>query len=1229
MVSVVQTEIVQELIEESQVNPIELGNEIIENFEETKLEPTETILTNLTEEVEEKVEEISLKESQINPTEIEQEEIENFEQKKTEPTVNILANTIEEVKETVEAVSQKESKINPIEIEYDVIENIEQIKLEPTENISANITEEVKEIIEEVSQKESQVNPIEITNEIIANIGQTNLEPSEIISVNLTEEVKEKINEVSQKESQINSSEIEQEILENLEQSEKFESAHPVDNETVQEVVEDLNQKETYINSSELVQELIQDLKQVELDSIVPVQTQNEILDEIDNISQKETEIKPVEVVQEEVENIQQEIVESFQPILTETVQDKIENINQVENQVKSTELLQETIENLSPNDQVESESLEPVHEVFVQEIVKETSQTESKVNPTEIIQETIENILKTEETISESAQPVQESFVNEIIEETSQIQTQVNPNKLTEESVKNILNYEEVKYVSVEPVQVKPEILEEFKEELIVNENVQNSEVKDSEISTDSLNDLVSEITFETSQEPFKMDLEDSIKQEENTLDSILETYQQVSPPQEATEESVQQDLIIVEPILDIVKEIMSDTDTNNLLEQEITPKLAEILINQATEDTENLLVEQTVDEIIDQFGNFIFGSNQKLEVDKNDTSNSQIVSNEQEYVLIKNFSDSQQVPNLDLNLEENKSKSPRFTQKLTNQDFYENENIHLDCFVEGEQPITIRWFINDRLIRPNEDSNVEIYRELGVCSMEIISANLNYQGEYKCHASNDYGFDITNCKLNLLNANKKSRLIDEEEEPLEFVELLKDQVVELKSEVFLDCCVKNIRKTDKIEWYFNHEFIQPDQDSNIEIFTELGVCSLQIRRMQPELQGFYSCKVRDIENYVVAETGCYILLVEEPMKLNLTNDQSKLSIFNIRPYFTNELVESINLKEGSSLNLSCRLNSDCEPKPSIIWFKDGKNLNGSKYYNLAFIPKLGECRLFADNCDKYQYEGVYTCVAALPGSSTDFVAKTECNVRIISSNDEDQEQTDSSSDERSTSFVRGVAPMFLQKLVDTELEEGDDLELKCQIMGAPIPEIACYFSKEISEKSGLKKIKSDYVTYNYETGICRIQLKNVTHSSNDGYYMVKAVNDAGTLSTSCQVKIKFKSYPLLNLEEETEPKFLNELETETRVMDGQEVCLTCVCSAKPEPEIKWLKSSHENLNLFLPVVYTSDVKPSFDSTTGKCTLKINDTYPQDAGTYICVASNKLGQTETRTHLVVECKKK
>ena len=141
----------------------------------------------------------------------------------------------------------------------------------------------------------------------------------------------------------------------------------------------------------------------------------------------------------------------------------------------------------------------------------------------------------------------------------------------------------------------------------------------------------------------------------------------------------------------------------------------------------------------------------------------------------------------------------------------------------------------------------------------------------------------------------------------------------------------------------------------------------------------------------------------------------------------------------------------------------------------------------------------------------------------------------------------------------------------------------------------------------------------------ANEGFYMVKALNEAGSLTTVCQVRIKTKSYPALAIESECAPEFLKELSAEVKAMDGQEVSLTCVVRALPSPTIKWLKNMPEDRGKFIPLMLTNDVKCSFDGETGKACLRIGDAYPQDTGIYICHASNALGTAQTKSTLTVD----
>lgn len=727
-------------------------------------------------------------------------------------------------------------------------------------------------------------------------------------------------------------------------------------------------------------------------------------------------------------------------------------------------------------------------------------------------------------ETVEEITDSVSESNIEKVFENLPQI------------SEFKLENFKQDQKISSKQILVKPfEKTIEDKSELTVERADQELLIQDSsKISEVKLEELNQEQVINKNQiliKPLQLTVDETAETiVETEIDIPNESLSQISevpniiqkdqklnskqilskPKEETVEENIEQSAEVKLENIDQNKTIITDI-LPEVLEQDQVVSKAKIFNKERIDSIEKDTSEH---EII----NAVELQNLDQNITKSNDKMSEISQIKETEILEKSSSDISDIVDLILEIKKsndnNDEKKPRFTQILEDQEFNQNDNVHLDCFVEGQAPITVKWFFNNQLIQSSSDANVEIFRELGVCSMEIITASKNYQGIYKCYGSNEFGNDSTSCRLVYIG--------DKSKDLLTFSETLHDQTVEIDSEVFLDCSVKDIRKTDTIDWYHNYILIEKNTDENVEIFNEVGVCSLQIRKMTIELQGNYSCKVRDNDGYIVAENSCFI---------NIDNQSNE---------FINRTIYS---------------------KSDLVSNEE----------------------TFADD-----------------SSSDDKLSVDACG--------------------------NGIAPMFLQTLEDTEIEEDEDLDLKCQIMGAPIPDIACYFAKNITEKTAIKKIRSEFLSYNYETGICRIEIKNAKTDANEGFYMVKALNDAGSLTTVCQVRVRPKSFPVLDIQKECAPNFIYKLESEIKAMDGQEVNLVCICIALPEPDIKWLRNSSNNLNEFIPVVFNNDIRASFDKTTGKCSLRITDTYPQDSGTFICIATNKYGQAETRSNLIIEC---
>ena len=93
--------------------------------------------------------------------------------------------------------------------------------------------------------------------------------------------------------------------------------------------------------------------------------------------------------------------------------------------------------------------------------------------------------------------------------------------------------------------------------------------------------------------------------------------------------------------------------------------------------------------------------------------------------------------------------------------------------------------------------------------------------------------------------------------------------------------------------------------------------------------------------------------------------------------------------------------------------------------------------------------------------------------------------------------------------------------------------------------------------------------------------------------------------------------PKFTFEL-LPKKVMDGEEVKLDGRVIGNPTPEIVWYHNGKAILD-------NPDFRMTYHPRTGEVELHIMEVFPQDTGTYECVASNKYGQAVTKTTVIVE----
>ncbi|NWQ95845.1 PALLD protein, partial [Burhinus bistriatus] len=116
-------------------------------------------------------------------------------------------------------------------------------------------------------------------------------------------------------------------------------------------------------------------------------------------------------------------------------------------------------------------------------------------------------------------------------------------------------------------------------------------------------------------------------------------------------------------------------------------------------------------------------------------------------------------------INMEENESSPPQFTQKLRSQEVAEGNKVLLECRVAGNPVPDVRWFCEGKELQNTPD--IQIHSGSGgLHSLIIAEAFEDDTGRYTCLASNSIGSDSTSAEIFIEGASST----DSESESLIF---------------------------------------------------------------------------------------------------------------------------------------------------------------------------------------------------------------------------------------------------------------------------------------------------------------------------------------------------------------------------------------------------------------------------------------------------------------------------
>ncbi|XP_034738598.1 hemicentin-1 isoform X2 [Etheostoma cragini] len=520
--------------------------------------------------------------------------------------------------------------------------------------------------------------------------------------------------------------------------------------------------------------------------------------------------------------------------------------------------------------------------------------------------------------------------------------------------------------------------------------------------------------------------------------------------------------------------------------------------------------------------------------------------------------------------------------------------------CTASGVPVPTIHWSKNGMKL-PKEGQGYSI---LPTGPVEIVSAELSHAGRYSCTARNAAGSNHRHVQLTV----QELPIIQSHPTALDVI---------LNNPIILPCRATGLPRPT-ISWQKEGINI-PTTDGS---FTVLPNGSLQITKAS------------------VSDSGTYICVAQNPAGTAL--GKTKLRV-QVPPVISSETQKYL-APVDSSVTLHCQ--ADGSPPPSVTWYKDGQPLTESVRQRVLSSGSLQISFIQPSNTGRYtctaaNAAGTVSAVMSLTVQIPPSIRGGELEVAVVENSQAqlvcvaegvpqpsmswekdgnplsestgeytilpsgeliiDIAQPDDAGsytcvatnavgqDSRTTTLSVHTHPLFTELLGDVALNKGERLVLACGVSGIPPPRITWAFNNNIIP-----------VHYNHMNGHTELVIERVT-KDDSGTYTCVAENNVGTIKSLGFVYVK-------------EPPIIDgDLHSNRIEPLGGNAILNCEVRGDPLPTIRWSKSG-------INIQINNRIRLLDNGS-----LAIYGTVSEDAGNYMCVATNDAGVVERSVTLTLQ----
>ncbi|KAL7010771.1 hypothetical protein ACKWTF_009159 [Chironomus riparius] len=343
-----------------------------------------------------------------------------------------------------------------------------------------------------------------------------------------------------------------------------------------------------------------------------------------------------------------------------------------------------------------------------------------------------------------------------------------------------------------------------------------------------------------------------------------------------------------------------------------------------------------------------------------------------------------------------------------------------------------------------------------------------------------------------------------------------VKDVVLNETENAKIICECKNCLPITNYSWIFNNSRnyeIQMGQNEKENYFRTFIV----INNTDESDSGSYQCQISNS-------------LGEDKVTINVKIQTApKIEKILVKGKNEKEINGRLNILEGEDIIIECL--GTGHPPPKISWFNDNQKLSDDS------ILKITNATLYN--------EGEFECV-------TENIVRT---VRRTIQMD-----------------VNFIPKRKSEANIEITVTENEEIELKCELIGKPVPEISWYLnSKQIEENE----------KYNISGNTLRL----FADSDDSGLYKCKGMNEFGSAEVDFTVTVK------------SFPRILSPNDELVKVEINTQLKLSCDSTGYPVPQIKFVKNNIE--------------------ISTESTLTIEAVAQSNAGSYHCYAENEVRSAE------------